>query len=151
MYSERYNRQRRNHRGCSSCSTLQLLSQEEILAGFYLITRVKQSLNISSQSSGSRIQLWRSPTWLSRDLDEGLDAALSVVALGGERGDVVPAHRGDDVQHGLSLVGVRRNHAGEEVVARVVAELRSRRGVADLRNLWRHGGVNVRQPLNCKG
>lgn len=82
------------------------------------------------------------PTRLSGDLDEGLNAALSVVALGGERGHVVPAHRRDDVQHGLSLVRVRRDHAGEEVIARVVTELRRRRGVADLRDLWRNGGVN---------
>lgn len=85
----------------------------------------------------------RSLTRLSGDLDEGLDATLAVVSLRGECGHVVPAHRGDDVQHGLSLVGVRGNHAGEEVVARVVAELWSRRGVADLRNLWRHGGGHL--------
>ncbi len=83
------------------------------------------------------------PTRLSGDLDEGLHAALAVVSLGRQRGDVVPAHRRDDVQHGLSLVGVRRNHAGEEVVTGVVTELRSRRGVADLRNLSRHGELPV--------
>lgn len=80
-----------------------------------------------------------SPTGLSGDLDEGLHAALAIVSLGGERGHVVPAHGRHDVQHGLGLVRVRRDHAGEEVVARVVAELRRRRGVADLRNLQGRG------------
>ena len=65
-------------------------------------------------------------TGLSGDLHEGVDAALPVVALGRQRGHVVPAQSFDDVQHGLSLVRVRRNHPREEVVAVVVAELRSR-------------------------
>lgn len=77
----------------------------------------------------------RIPTGFSGDLDEGLHAALPVVALRGQRGHVVPLHGGDDVHHGLGLVGVGRYHAGEEVVAAVVAELGRRRGVADLRDL----------------
>lgn len=75
------------------------------------------------------------PTGFSGDLDEGLHAALPVVALGGQRGHVVPRHRRHDVHHGLSLVGVRRHHAGEEVVAGVVAQLGGGGGVADLGNL----------------
>lgn len=77
----------------------------------------------------------RIPTGFSGDLDEGLHAALPIVALRGQRGHVVPLHGGDDVHHGLGLVGVRRYHAGEEVVAAVVAQLGRRRGVADLRDL----------------
>ena len=50
------------------------------------------------------------PTRFSGYLDKGLDAALSVVALGGQGGDVVPAHGLDDVHHGLGLVGVRGDY-----------------------------------------
>lgn len=75
------------------------------------------------------------PTCFSGDLDEGLDAALAVVSLRGERGHVVPLHGCDDVHHGLGLVRVWRHHAGEEVIAGVVAQLGRRGGVADLRDL----------------
>jgi len=68
-------------------------------------------------------------------LEEGVNAALSVVSLRGQRGDVVPAHGFDYVQHGLGLVGVRRHHTGEELVAAFVAQLGGRGGVADLGNL----------------
>lgn len=81
----------------------------------------------------------RLPTGFSGDLDEGLHAALAVVPLRGQRGHVVPAHCRDDVNHGLGLVGVRRHHAGEKVVAAVVAQLRSRGGVADLGDLEKEG------------
>ena len=68
-------------------------------------------------------------------MDEGVDAALSVVALRHHSGHVVPAHGLHDVHHGLGLVGVRGHHPGEEVVARVVAELGGRGGVAHLGDL----------------
>ena len=61
------------------------------------------------------------PTCLSGYLDKGVNAAFSVVALGGQGGDVVPAHGLDDVHHGLGLVGVWGDHPGEELVAAVVA------------------------------
>ena len=70
-------------------------------------------------------------------MDKGVDPAFAVIPLRGQGGHVVPAHGRDDVQHGLSLVGVGRDHAGEEVVAGVVAQLRGRGGVADLGDLWR--------------
>lgn len=90
-------------------------------------------------------------TRLSGDLDEGLNATLSIVSLRGECGHIVPAHCSDDVQHGLSLIRVWGNHAGEEVIARVVAKLWSCRGVADLRNLWRYEGgyLLTSNHLNC--
>lgn len=80
-------------------------------------------------------------------MDEGLHAALAVVPLRGQRGDVVPPHGGDDVHHGLGLVGVRRHHAGEKVVAAVVAEFWSGGGVADLGDLGREdrGDAGVRR------
>lgn len=74
-------------------------------------------------------------------LNEGVDAAFSVVPLRGHCGDVVPAHGLDNVHHGLGLVGVRRHNAGEEVVAGVVAELRGCGGVAHLGYL--HGRENI--------
>lgn len=74
-------------------------------------------------------------TCFSGYLLEGVDAALAVISLGGQRGDVVPAHGFDYVHHGLGLVGVRRHHAGEELVAAVVTQLRGGGSVADLRDL----------------
>lgn len=74
-------------------------------------------------------------TCFSGYLEEGVNAALSVVALGGQCGDVVPAHGFDYVHHGLGLVGVRRHHTGEELIAAVVAQLRGSGGIADLGDL----------------
>lgn len=74
-------------------------------------------------------------TVLPRLLNERIDATLPVVPLRSHGGDVVPAHGFDDVHHGLGLVGIRGHHAGEEVVAGVVAELGGRGGVAHLRDL----------------
>ncbi len=64
-------------------------------------------------------------TCFSGYLEERINATLSVVALRGQRGDVVPAHGFHYVHHGLGLVGVRRHHTGEKLVAAVVAQLRS--------------------------
>ncbi len=85
----------------------------------------------------------RHTTCFSGYLEEGVDAALSVVALGGQRGDIVPAHGFDYVHHSLGLVGVRRHHTGEELVAAVVAQLRGRGGIADLGDLRDKGGSVV--------
>lgn len=76
-------------------------------------------------------------TYFSGDLHERFNATFTVVSFGGQRGHVVPAHRRDYIQHGLRLVRIRRNDAGEEVVAGVVAQLRSRGCIADLRDLQR--------------
>lgn len=89
-------------------------------------------------------------TCFSGYLLEGVDAALAVVSLGGQRGDVVPAHGFDDVQHGLGLVGVRRHHAGEELVAAVVAQLRGGGSVADLRDLRNTDGSVVAERSSGK-
>ena len=70
-------------------------------------------------------------------LDEGVHSALAVVALGRHGGDVVPAHGLDDVHHGLGLVRVWRDHAGEKVVASVVTQLWSCGSIAHLRDLGR--------------
>lgn len=82
-------------------------------------------------------------TCFSGDLNEGVDSALSVVALRCQRGDVVPAHVFDYVHHGLGLVGVRRHHAGEELVAAVVAQLWGSGGIADLGDLRHRDGSFV--------
>lgn len=74
-------------------------------------------------------------------LHECVHAFLAVAALRRHRGDVVPAHGLDDVHHGLSLEAVRGNHAGEEVIAPVVAQLGRCGGVADLRDL--RGGAET--------
>lgn len=74
-------------------------------------------------------------TCFSGNLLEGVDAALSVVSLRGQRRDVVPAHGFHYVQHGLGLVGVRRHHTGEELVAAVVTQLWGGGRVADLGDL----------------
>ncbi len=74
-------------------------------------------------------------TVLSRLLDKRINATFSVVSLRSYSGDIVPAHGFDDVHHGLGLVGVWGHHPGEEVVAGVIAQLRSRGGVAHLRDL----------------
>lgn len=74
-------------------------------------------------------------TCFSGNLLEGVDAALSVISLRGQRRDVVPAHGFHYVQHGLGLVGVRRHHTGEELVAAVVTQLWGGGRVADLGDL----------------
>lgn len=74
-------------------------------------------------------------TSLSRDLHKSLNPTLAIVALRGQRGHVVPSQCPHYVHHGLGLVGVRRHHAGEEVIACGVAELRGRGSVADLGDL----------------
>lgn len=76
-------------------------------------------------------------TCFSRYLQEGIDTTLAIVALRGQRGDVVPAHGLDNVHHGLCLVGVGRHHTGEELVAAFVTQLGGSGGVADLWNLKR--------------
>lgn len=68
-------------------------------------------------------------------LDEGLHPAFTIAALGGQGGDVIPLEGFDNVHHGLGLVGVGWDHAGEEVVAAVVAQVRRGGGVADLGDL----------------
>lgn len=78
------------------------------------------------------------------ELREGLHSLLPVAALRGDGGDVAPTQGSDDVHHGLRLEGVGRNHPGEEVVAPVVAQLRSRRRVADLWDLEGKRNVYVR-------
>lgn len=84
----------------------------------------------------------RHTTCFSGYLEEGINATLSIVALGGQRGDVVPAHGFDNVHHGLGLIGIRRHHTGEELVAAVITQLRGSGGVADLGDL-RHTDGSV--------
>lgn len=81
-------------------------------------------------------------TVLSGLLDEGLHATLAVAALRGQRGHVVPLEGADDVHHGLGLVRVRGHHAGEEVVAAVVTQVRGCGSVADLGDLEVRGATN---------
>ena len=81
-------------------------------------------------------------TSFSRDLHKSLNPTLSVVALRGQRGHVVPSQCPHYVHHGLGLVGVGGHHAGEEVIACGVAELRGRGRVADLGDLeWGDTGL----------
>lgn len=82
-------------------------------------------------------------TCFSGYLLEGVHAALAVISLGGQRGDVVPAHGFHYVHHGLGLVGVGRHHAGEELVAAVVTQLWGGGRVADLRDLRHKDGSVV--------
>lgn len=89
-------------------------------------------------------------TCFSGYLLEGVHAALSIVPLGRQRGDVVPAHGFHDVQHGLGLVGVRRHHAGEELVAAVVAQLGGGGSVADLGDLTNKDASVVRERSSGK-
>lgn len=71
-------------------------------------------------------------------LDKGLHTAFTVAALGGQGGDIVPLEGFDNVHHGLGLVGVGRDDAGEEVVAAVVTQVWCSGGVADLGDLrWK--------------
>lgn len=91
------------------------------------------------------------PTCLPGKLHEGLNATLAITALRRQGGHVVPAHRHDDIQHGLSLVRVRRHHPREEVVSGCVAELRRRRGVADLGDLQRHSGGSGKVQTRAAG
>lgn len=93
-------------------------------------------MNLHSHTAGQT-------TCFSGYLQEGVDAALSVVALRRQRGDVVPAHGFNYVHHGLGLVGVGRHHTGEEFVAAVVAQLGGSGGVADLRDLKHKDGSVV--------
>lgn len=74
-------------------------------------------------------------TVLSRLLNKGIHTTFSIVSLRRYSGDVVPAHGFDNVHHGLGLVGVWGHHPGEEVIAGVITQLRSRGGVTHLRNL----------------
>ncbi len=74
-------------------------------------------------------------TAFSWDLNESLHTALAIVPLRCQRGDVVPAHGGHDVQHGLGLIGVGRHNPGEEVVPGVIAQFRRCGCIADLRDL----------------
>lgn len=82
-------------------------------------------------------------TCFSGYLEESVDAALAVVALRGQRGDVVPAHGFDDVHHGLGLVGVRRDHTGEELITALVTQLRGCGGVTDLGDLRSKDGSRL--------
>ena len=74
-------------------------------------------------------------TSLSGDLHKGVNPTLAIVALGGQRGHVVPSQCPHNVHHGLGLVGVRWHDTGEEVIACGVAELRGRGSVAYLGDL----------------
>lgn len=94
-------------------------------------------------SNPSWFQQPEEPTCFSGYLNEGIHAALAVVALRCQRGDVVPPHGLDYVQHGLGLVGVGGHHTGEELVAAVVAQLRGGGGVADLGDLRHTDGSAV--------
>lgn len=85
----------------------------------------------------------RHTTCFSGNLLEGVNTTLSVISLGGQRRDVVPAHGFHYVQHGLGLVGVRRDHTGEELVAAVVTQLWGGGRVADLRDLRDKDGSEV--------
>lgn len=76
-------------------------------------------------------------TCFSRYLQKGIDATLAIVAFRGQCGDVVPSHGLDNVHHGLRLVGVRRHHTGEELIAAFVTQLGGSGGVADLWDLKR--------------
>lgn len=76
----------------------------------------KYSISVWEQG----IEIVRYITCFSGYLEEGIDPTLSIVALRGQGGDVVPAHGFDDVHHGLGLVGIRRHHSGEELIAAVV-------------------------------
>ena len=87
-------------------------------------------------------------TRLSGDLHEGVNSALSVVSLRGKCWHVVPAQSFDDVQHGLSLVRVRRNHPREEVVPIIIAEFWSRWCIAHLRDLNQQPYVSL---TSCHG
>lgn len=66
---------------------------------------------------------------------EGIDACLTVIALGCHSGHVGPVEVTQDLSDGLGLVEVWRHSAGEVVIARLVTELGAGGGVADLRDL----------------
>lgn len=76
-------------------------------------------------------------TVLPRLLNERVHATFPVVPLRGHRGHVVPSHGLDDVHHSLGLVSVWWHHTWEEIVARVVAQLRRSGSVAYLWYLHR--------------
>lgn len=96
---------------------------------------ISQPLVLPSVGSLVPLTLLSQLTCLSGDLHKSLNPALSIVALGGQCGYIVPSQCPHDVHHSLGLVGIRRHHTGEEVVACGVAELRGCGGIADLGNL----------------
>lgn len=69
------------------------------------------------------------------DLGERLHTTLPIVAFRSQCWDIVPPQGCHDVDHGLCLVGVGRDHAREVVIPGVIAQLRSCRCIADLRYL----------------
>ena len=81
----------------------------------------------------------RSPTSPSSRIRAAVNLAhlLAVVALDGDRGDVLPAEPVYDLDHGLRLEVVRRHHPAEVLEAALVRQLGARRGVAYLRDLQR--------------
>lgn len=84
--------------------------------------------------------LWNKSTKLtcfSGQLHESVHSLLSITALRGHSGDVVPAHGLDDVHHGLGLEAVWRDHSGEEVITPVVTQFWGSGCVTDLRDLYR--------------
>lgn len=99
-------------------------------------------MNSSKEEEIGRDGQMSLPTSLPGDLHEGLHTTLTVVSFRCQCGDVVPAQSFDNIQHGLSLVGVRRNHPREEVISIVVTELWSRGCIAHLRDL-----TNASEPL----
>lgn len=98
--------------------------------------------NLLLWEHGIHICTARHATCFSGYLNKGVNSTLPIVALRGQSGDIVPAHGFDDVHHGLGLVGVRRHHTGEELVAAVVTQLRGSGGIADLGDL-RHTDGSV--------
>ena len=86
-------------------------------------------------------------TILSGLLYKRINATFSVVSLRGYSGNIVPAHGFDNVHHGLGLVGVWGHHPREEVVAGVITQLRSRGGIAHLRDLWQRKKERARDAV----
>lgn len=101
----------------------------------------KSSLSKTNYKLQNNIPVYRArytnSTCFSRNLQEGINATLAIVAFRGQCGDVVPAHGLNNVHHGLCLVGVGRHHTGEELVAAFVTQLGGSGGVADLWDLKR--------------
>lgn len=81
--------------------------------------------------------LWSSDTDVPHPglMLEGLDPCFSVVSLWGHRRHVGPVEVTEDLGHGFGLVEVRGNCAGKVIVACLVAEFGTGRGVAYLWNL----------------
>lgn len=88
-------------------------------------------------------------TNLPRDLGEGLNAALSIVPLGSQCWDIIPSQGRHNVHHGLSLVGVRRNHPRKEVIPGVVTQLWGCGCIADLRYLQNKREVISTHAVSC--